>query len=617
MRKSANFCWLGLVILIALLVLAVTGPVMREGDQAALLEGAVELARSGDFVDRGLYNYDKQYLSFWVLAGVFQVTGLDAPGADPASVVRAGNWAAALFFNVCFLIAFAQGSRRSLAALPVALAVFLTPAFIFSVPLLASNIFSAGGLLLLAAALSRRRGKWLNALWCGLLTAIAVGFRRDAALALPLLCLLSTTHFSMAGLLRERRHWLMGGAALGMVALGMHLGTDKPYAPDTFFDLRLFGAYLVFGMAGAAVVLFWLPFRLLCSKRRRFLRGLTAVAMLAPFLFYSFFLYTPRHFFLSSLMLLLVVLLPRGELWWRMVMQRRLDRTVVWTAVTLSAVLWLVGARFESSSSARPVMAQATLYPTADGFWPMGGYRDFLVRLQGAAREPIDHNQEVWDLWTQLDTKRLPAGKAHVQSAGLRAYGHLALKILGREYATGGLPGDFHLVPDRSVGRSRPGFVRSGAEQRYHIDWESCWLEELVGTPERALYLVNEHKEGQKRFLNRRWVGQLAFVKALGADDFHIRHAALAESWLSNSLGVGHRVAVIFDSATSAAALQGRLGTDGEASVKEVKIGELEVQIVSFVYRGPQEKEVIDLVRKQGIWLARSLLPAFMSRANY
>ncbi|NIP94896.1 MAG: hypothetical protein GWO24_16210, partial [Akkermansiaceae bacterium] len=212
-------------------------------------------------------------------------------------------------------------------------------------PLLASNIFAGGSLLLLTASLRKRHGGWLNALLCGVLTAAAVGFRRDSALVLPLLCLLSMTRFSLAGVFRESRHWVMVAAAAGVVVLGDTMVQGVRYAPDMFFDVRIFGAYLVFGMAGAAVVLFLLPLQLLISRRRWFLRAATGAAMLLPFAFYTPYLYTPRHFLLPTLLVLLVLILPRGELWWQAILRRRLHRFLAWSAVVASAVLWLVGVR--------------------------------------------------------------------------------------------------------------------------------------------------------------------------------------------------------------------------------------------------------------------------------
>ena len=70
MRLAAS---LVTVVWICLEVWAV-GPTMRESDQASLLEGAVQLlVGDKDFKDNDSYNYDKQYLSYWVVAGWLKV----------------------------------------------------------------------------------------------------------------------------------------------------------------------------------------------------------------------------------------------------------------------------------------------------------------------------------------------------------------------------------------------------------------------------------------------------------------------------------------------------------------------------------------------------------------
>ena len=613
-RAGPDFCWLGLGILVALLVLAASGAVMREGDQAFLLEGSVEIARSWNLVDRPWYNYDKQFLSYWFLAAVFDITAHDASWVAPSKVVELGNLSAALFFSVCLLTAFVASPRRNMSFMPVLLAVVLTPALVFSLPLLASNIFSAGTLLLLAAALRRRRAGIWNALLCGLLTAAAVGFRSDAALVLPALCLLSTTRFSVGGLLRELRHWIMAAAAIGTVAAGHVLGVETRYQPDLFFDPRLFGAYLVFGMAGSAVLLFWLPLRLVASRRRWFLRSATALSILLPFAAYSPVLYTPRHFLLATLILLLVLLLPRGAHWWRVVLRGPFSRTVAWSAVVGTAILWIVGARFESTTEGRVVLREPTLYPTADGFWPMGCYQEFFVRLSRADETPIDHNQEVWEAWTRL-SRTLPVGEARVRSSGLRSLGQLVLRIRDVPYVIGE-PGDYDLVCDRSLGRARPGFYREGGDERKEIDWQTCWLGLAGGSDVRKIYWIVD-PAGRKRELDLQWVAQLVMVETMGADDFHIRPAERS-GWWEDQGSKGHRLAVIFRNLGAARRFLAAIEDDADDPVLRSATGTgVEAHVVSFVRRGVLPLEARDLAQRDGVWMTRSLLPAFMSRSRY
>ena len=50
------------------------GPVMRESDQASLLEGSLQLvAKDRAVAANDSYNYDKQYLSYWITAAWLKV----------------------------------------------------------------------------------------------------------------------------------------------------------------------------------------------------------------------------------------------------------------------------------------------------------------------------------------------------------------------------------------------------------------------------------------------------------------------------------------------------------------------------------------------------------------
>lgn len=86
------------VVWVCLEVWAV-GPVMRESDQASLLEGAVDLVRGTEkWSENPSYNYDKQFLSYWVVAAWLKIRGvLDGDGTVMASV-REGNLLAATLF---------------------------------------------------------------------------------------------------------------------------------------------------------------------------------------------------------------------------------------------------------------------------------------------------------------------------------------------------------------------------------------------------------------------------------------------------------------------------------------------------------------------------------------
>ena len=102
------------------------GPVMRESDQASLLEGSLQLV-SGERAVAGndSYNYDKQYLSSWITAGWLKLRMTAVEGS--AGIVREGNLLAVTFFALALLAAV--GGRKRWSGIHVAVlygALFLS-----------------------------------------------------------------------------------------------------------------------------------------------------------------------------------------------------------------------------------------------------------------------------------------------------------------------------------------------------------------------------------------------------------------------------------------------------------------------------------------------------------
>lgn len=103
------------------------------------------------------------------------------------------------------------------------------------------------------------------------------------------------------------------------------------------------------------------------------------------------------------------------------------------------------------------VMTDSTLYPTTDGFWPMGAYASFFGRLADSCVHPIDHNQEVWEAWADMDASVLPAGRGGVISSGLSSYGRFALSWHGRESVLNPDKADYLVFDDRTVVKRQLG----------------------------------------------------------------------------------------------------------------------------------------------------------------
>lgn len=616
-RLGPNICWLGLCVLLVLLVLSASGPVMRESDQASLLDGAVRIARSGEVADQEFYNYDKQFGSYWALAILFRVTDLDVLEVDPAAVVSAGNRFASILFSIGLLAAFAMSWRRDFSFIPLLLATVLTPVVVFTVPLLSSNVLSAAMLCALAAALRVRKRGWGHDLLCAALAAMAVGFRADAVLVLPLLCLLNVPRLSWAGLLGDRRHWTMLVAALGALVLGREITKIEPYNPGVMFDLRLYGAYVVFGLAGAGLLLLWIPSRIFFSgvRRKAFWRIALAGSFLLPLGYYSLYLYTPRHLFLSGLIPLWFVISLRGERWWRVLYRQPFTKVVIWSAVVVSAFLWVGGLRFRDFSKFTVVGSDPTTYPTADGFWPMGCYREFMGRLAHAQDRPIDYNQELWNAWRKADLDSLPEGQARIHSGGNRSYGRLRLLLAGREVAKRRKTGDYDLVSDRGIGRKLTGFERDYVAHRIEIDWENCDLAPISPPSPQRIYLVHSGK-GRTRSLGEKWVASLQVAKSFGGDDYRLAGVHEAREYITERYH-NYQIALVYDDIASARGAAERFERAGAAKVKVLPIEGVDEAggVVTLIL--DHRLTWGELTKDGPRWIARSVLPAFMSVSNY
>lgn len=461
MRLAAS---LVTVIWICLEVWAV-GPVMRESDQAAILEGAIELVHgTSSLGDNDSYNYDKQFLSYWLVAEWLKLRGARVEDGS-MSVVREGNLLAVTLFALALL--WVVGSQRKWSGGQVAVlyCALFSPVLAFSGMFLSSNMISGAFLLILVVLLRSTPGQDASAEeerpsivklgLIGLTTWAATAARQDAILLMPLLALFGWKGGSLLNLIKDRRVVVMVIASLFAIGLGYFLSVDHAPITSPFFVLPTFVAYLGGGL-GALLLLILTFGGALVGKRS--LRGLMlGGAAILPLLFYSSLLYTPRHFFLAALCILLTVFFDEGRKIWVSIMQGRLGRLVVALTVLGTILPWIVGVRMSAWKSARPVSAAPTLFPSTDGFWPMGAYGWFFSRLANGADAPVDHNQQVWRAWSRIDGTKIPAGKGAVLSSGLVSFGTFHLSWFGKEGAATLEEADFVLFDERTLGKRQRG----------------------------------------------------------------------------------------------------------------------------------------------------------------
>jgi hypothetical protein len=410
------------------------GGLMRKNDQATILAGANDLAHNRFRDPSVYYQVDKTYVLYGVCAALIKCA---PPDVDPIAVANTGL--ALIFWSALFV--FVIRFRRRLE--PLALLCFLSaPAVLFNTVYVNSSVLSSAFLLLSAAFLmnEEKRGGWLAAL----LFFLAVGSRVDVILLLPLILWLTAPfptigefldRFSkgwkkgMAGLTLFSNGWKLIGAGILALAAGRLICRSGGAAFDPIFNWKMVAGYTTFGF-GAAGLLFALYLIELISplmsrkgvlERIHQLAGIAA--FLLPVLFFIPQLHAPRYFWRGCEVLLLLPVSGRVP-----VLRARGVRTVVVLAATVPL---FVGIRLPALNRPQMTMAQPTLFPSGDGFYPMGGYLPYLFRLRNANARPVDHNQLVWSAVHSAQFDFTPDGKIPVLWTPMYGYFLLEASLRG------------------------------------------------------------------------------------------------------------------------------------------------------------------------------------------
>ena len=600
-------CRLLFIVLFSAALLWVVGPVMRDSDQASVLNGALQMARNGEFAGVSFYNYDRTFVSYWMLAGMLKGFGLEQGNAD--TIVFAGNMLACAFFLAGFAVVWLRCGPSNLCGWAVVITGLLCPTLLFSMPLLSSNMISAGWLFLLVAMMSRRTGL-AGDLLSGLLAYLAVGARADAVLVMPLIAVLSIRESTWHSLFTDRRVWMVGIASLLALATGIALSSIPPFNPSAIFEPNTFAAYLVFGMGGALALLAGLvAWKLLQLIRKPSLYGcLIVISLVAPLLYYGWLMYTPRHLVTTVLMLLFTVMFDRGRQWWAEMTMVKYGRGVVLVGAGLCAVLLFVGVSMDSMKKGKLVAGATTYYPTSDGHWPMGGNLNFLLRLKNAPDDPIDHNQRVWGAWNNIDKKQVAEVPVVVRSCGLESYGALFLTVAGYESAREEGDEVSILVDGRSLFKQQAGYKLAGADGP--IDWQKQKAKTVGKYTGDGIFMAGNKISAA----DEEWTIWQAASQVSEGDDYLIvtvdnRHATFRAPGK-------HRWMVIFPKGAEdmSEALSSSLT---QASIDDARTDEVDSTVfVSFVAAGEQLPDIFSGLPEDA-WVARSSLPAFMRRQKH
>lgn len=389
----------------AWVVLVAVGPVMRESDQASLIDGSIQIARDGVIFPRNYYNYSRQYGSYWLLALSYKVTGLDRPTKDWKPVVSLGNWVSSLVFLGGLGLLLSGLSNSSTLELFLRGAILMSPALLFSAPLLSSNLISAGFIFALVFALGRKSSKSKTA-FAAILGFVAVATRVDAILVFPLIALLGNKEGTFRKLFRDQSIWGLGVASVVAILVGELVMTNPSSSYGTFFRPQVAVAYLSVGLGFSLLVL--VSGALFCCWKgissRNLYAILVALACVLPLLFYGRILFSPRHLVTSVITALLLLSLPLSRQWLRELrVSPKWSRLLIAFGAAVVVTPIFFGIRLNSLKSFTLVPNEPSLFPSADGYWPMGCYGQFYSWLRSASDTPLDHNQRLWGLWGGLE----------------------------------------------------------------------------------------------------------------------------------------------------------------------------------------------------------------------
>ncbi len=453
------------------------GSIVHESDQASVISGAWKLAHlEAPIVAPGFYEYGKYVASYWMLGGLFKVL----PSVDP---VLLANGASFLIFWIGLFILLFSAPQVSLFQGSASLVALCSPALLVHLPYFAPNFLSAGFLFAGVGLLNRSRRNFPYALafWF-----LAFGCRQDALLLIPLLAWLCAREESFISLLRSKRSWCVVGA--GLLILGVSRWIDPlnqgvGYQP--FFNGKIYAAYLIFGLGGA--FLLFLLFLGLFAQRGRRATGWDkklfwwagGVAMLPPFLFYSLFMYSTRHWVLLLSALLLITLSSRARDLFN-------DQSIIikrgWVFLLLGVLIPLgVGLRLPSPTRPRLVMERPTLFPTADGRTPMGAVVPFMF-----SKERLDHNQQVFSAARSVRAWEETDGEVPLANSPLYSLLELAV-LLNHQAPSVRIPlgkqneYPFLFVPCRTL-LKHGYFMDTGENVDFGEEIQNVFPEQIAGT---------------------------------------------------------------------------------------------------------------------------------------
>jgi hypothetical protein len=406
--------------LLLLFVIPAVQSVARDNDQASLVTGAMQIARHqiSPFHD-GLYLFDKQYGTYFLLAGAFKLL----PGIDPLTL---GNAILVLLYGTGSIVAF-YAAEKSGFSRRIGIMLCLVPSLILYAPFLGTSQLSLAFLLLSYPLLINRAGAKF---YVGLLMfALAMTMRVDALFCVPAIYTAISARRTLRQVLVDKAMWLLVAAVAIPLVIGRLIAAKSIYlSAEHFFIFSYYAALLVFaiGVPWLASAIAFSAFSLrAASRRRRWFAFYTVMAasIWCSLIYYSVQMYSARYFFPAFFSSFVLLSSRRGRCWFRWAIRNRCStpRAMVTGLTALSFAPWLIGVHLFSLHSARPTLFHPSLIPTSDGVVPMGALAAFQASLI-ARHGVVDHNQQSLLSARSVRYRPCPDGRVTVYFSGMSSF---------------------------------------------------------------------------------------------------------------------------------------------------------------------------------------------------
>ncbi len=407
-------------------VLCVAGDGLRHNDEAAYINGALQIAQGSISPWHAVFfNYDKQYASYWLVAGLFRVEGY-------RNLVAATNYAQAIAFCISLGVLVVCRLKRTPTLL--ILPFMLCPILVTSAPFVETGVISFV-VLVLALSATRAGNARRQALTC-LLIAIAAACRADIVLAVPALIIAAVSRRSPRRFLISPFAWAASACCIFPPLIGKLL---DPEAVGVFqagpSPLRVVAAFIVFALG---ICLFTLLisssvcFVVVAVKKRRwrlyyFLRSFVP---LIPLIFYLFQLQTPQQLLLTTASYAFLISDRRNRLVFARLRENTSSARVLRASIyLLTLVPWFVGLKAPSLAGIRPTLSSPQDFPTSHGQFPIGAYAVYMVHA-GTHGYISDFNQAIF-LAAEATTYDKCAGRVPILRTAMFEYLELAVRIKG------------------------------------------------------------------------------------------------------------------------------------------------------------------------------------------